>query len=159
MGNSIEKSCCVDLAQLSGDDFNSIIKESFTVERNPKQSETIPWEEDGWIIQGTRHSSSCGTCWPCAHATNLYEGRSGEKQWRYFMNNGFCKDECYDGETHVRTCIHTLREHACGWRVCDKGKRTFWPTRLKTMEEREVWWAWLDSKVAMLKLVETLTNY
>jgi hypothetical protein len=41
--------------------------------------------------------------------------------------------------------------HACGWRPCNVNRRTFWPTRLKTVEEREVWWKWLDGLMDSLK--------
>jgi hypothetical protein len=57
-------------------------------------------------------------------------GSDGSYHWRFFMDNGF----------------HTDVEHCCGWRRI----RTFWPTRLKSQEEREAWWLWLEKLVSTL---------
>ena len=144
MGNAIERYNCVDLSQLPADDFAAIINESYTVHRNPKTPNGIPAgqpgaiEEDGWKMRSTCHSTECGQRWGvAAHATNRVQGSSGLYEWKYFMDNGFVEDNTH----HV---------HACGWRTCDKHKRTFWPTRLKTQVEREAWWAWLEERVSTL---------
>ena len=137
MGNVCAQSDCVDLRQLPADDLNTIINESYTVQRNPKTPDGIKpgqpgaLEDDGWKISITPHSKGCSSpSWIAAHATNKMRGSDGSYHWRFFMDNGF----------------HTDVEHCCGWRRI----RTFWPTRLKSQEEREAWWLWLEKLVSTL---------
>jgi len=56
-------------------------------------------------------------------------------RWSVFMNNGTYSDT-----------------HACGWRVCDPERRTFWPTRCSSLKEKQMWWAWFDKQLDTLPL-------
>lgn len=139
MGNVCSISDCVDLHQLPVDDFKLLLNEKYTVQRNPKTLDGIKpgqpgaAEDEGWKISDTPHSSSCSTTsWVSAHATNRIKGTDGTYSWRFFMDNGFSNED---------------NEHCCGWRRI----RTFWPTRLKTQEEREAWWLWLEERVSTLR--------
>jgi hypothetical protein len=146
MGNVCARSDCVDLRQLPTDDFNTLLNESYTVQRNPttldgiKPGQPGAAEDEGWTISVDSHRGrECGSPpWMNAHATNRIKGSDGTYQWRFFMDNGFCK--CDD-----RADCH-CPDHCCGWRRI----RTFWPTLLKTQEEREAWWLWLEERVSTL---------
>lgn len=150
-GISILKSNCIDFSELPASEFQSLLSETYTVQRNPLDPsaprpgfpEFNGVEEDGWKIREKCHSTECGiNGWESCHASQVTSS-DGNRYWRFFMDNGF--DVFW-------------RPHACGWRVCDKGRRTFWPTRLKTIEEREEWWKWLDSLVETLKPALTEKN-
>jgi len=138
MGNVCAQRDCVDLRNLPADDFNAIINDTYTVQRNPKTIDGIKpgqpgaTEDEGWKFRAEPHSSACGTrnMWTSAHATNRIQGSDGSYSWRFFMDNGFHEDI----------------QHCCGWRR----SRTFWPTRLNTQEEREAWWMWLEERVSTL---------
>jgi hypothetical protein len=138
MGNVCVRSDCVDLRELPADDFNALINEKYTVQRNPKTSDGIKpgqpgaAEDDGWKISAEPHRSECGVryTWTNGHATNRIKGSDGTYCWRFFMDN-----ESHEGD-----------DHCCGWRRI----RTFWPTRLKTQEEREAWWVWLEERASTL---------
>jgi hypothetical protein len=147
MGNICTQSDCVDLRKLPVNDFNAILNETYTVQRNPKTADGIKpgqpgaAEDEWWKIRETPHSSGCSMPpWITAHATNRIKGSDGSYQWRFFLDNGFCK--CDDDRLAGCLCP----QHACGWRRI----RTFWPTRLKTQEEREAWWLWLEERVSTL---------
>lgn len=138
MGNVCARLDCVDLRQLPADDFNAIINEKYTVQRNPTTPDGIKpgqpgaAEDNGWTISVDSHSGrACGAPpWMNAHATNRIKSSDDSYHWRFFMDNGFSHD----------------LQHCCGWRRI----RTFWPTRLKTQEEREAWWTWLEERASTL---------
>jgi len=138
MGNAVDKAMCVDLSKLPPADFKAIVEESYTVQRNPKKKgdpspgEVGAMEDEGWMISSEPHGKYCtsGDSFG-AHATNQYTDRKGNYVWKF----------------HMRNRIQDPNRHVCGWRTCHPGKRTFWPTRLKTQAEREEWWQWLDSCV------------
>jgi hypothetical protein len=147
------------LTMLPPDVWDQIQKERFTVQRNPlKPSDPKPGEpgareETGWRIQEDRHSYNCGynntfitatnvTGIGDAVATRLVAGSDGQYIWRIYMNNGLDGDELREPDS----------VHACGWRVCDPARRTFWPTRLTTPMEREAWWTWFDAQLNSLPL-------
>jgi len=134
MGANVSIEDCVDLKDLPVDIYESIVSESYTVQRTPKSGELYAKEETGWKIPREPINSWSG--WECSHATNKFLGSDNKRRWKYYMESGLPKD-------HV--------DYVFGWRACENGKRTFWPTRLKTQEEREAWWTWLDSHVTTLK--------
>ena len=151
---------CVHLGMLPGNVWTQLQTEDFTVQRNsknggPKSGEAGATEEKGWRIQQKSHSNSCGPGYMCgggatfcsedpssieelgdAVASKLSNmGMDKIPRWSVFMNNGI---------------FHP--NHACGWRVCDPERRTFWPTRCKTQRDKEVWWAWFDKQLDTLPL-------
>jgi hypothetical protein len=138
MGATISRENCVDLRELPLADLYALLNETYTVIRTSGE------EEEGWKIRDTQHK--CGLVVPGCYgpyATNQYESRDGIKHWKFFMDNGSC---CDDED-------HNHRPHACGYRTCDEGRRTFWPTRLKP-DQREGWWRWLDERVRSLQKIE-----
>jgi len=128
MGQKISGLYCVNLADLPENYYEELMAENFTVIRT--NGEVQP----GWKIPRDVHNChSNNHPWCTSHATNSYPGSKEIKQWKYHM-------VCGEGDDHV-----------CGWRACEEGRRTFWPTRLTTQEEKEAWWANLDAMVATLK--------
>ena len=128
MGQNISGLYCVNLADLPEKYYEELMAENFTVVRTNGEVQA------GWKIPRDVHS--CHTSnytWCTSHATNSYPGSKGLKQWKFHMVYG-------DGDDHV-----------CGWRACEEGRRSFWPTRLTKQEEKEAWWANLDAMVATLK--------
>ena len=129
MGANVSQLESVDLKDLSV--YESLVSETYTVQRNPKNS-TDPSpgsrgakEDDGWKIPREPLEA-----WAAAHAT-FVRGSNGEMTWRFHMING---REISDPE------------FLYGWRRLG----TFWPIHMKTWEERDAWTAQL------LALVETL---
>jgi hypothetical protein len=134
--------------------------EDFTVQRNsknggPRSGEPGAPEEEGWRIQQKSHSNCCGPGYMCgggatfcsedpnsieelgdAVASKLSNmGMDKIPRWSVFMNNGIFHEN-----------------HACGWRVCDPERRTFWPTRCRGQGDKQVWWAWFDRQLDSLPL-------
>lgn len=151
---------CVHLGMLPPNVWAEIQAEDFTVQRNskdggPRAGEPGALEEKGWRIQQKSHSNFCGPGYVCgggatfciedpncieelgdAVASKLCNmGMDKIPRWSVFMNNGTF------GNTH-----------ACGWRVCDPERRTFWPTCCKSKREKEMWWAWFDKQLDALPL-------
>lgn len=122
---------CVDLSkELSPEDYAKLVGETYTVVRTSKE------EQEGFVIPVEPHDCNQGSTqqfYPVSHATRMT--RSAET--KIFMTSGpWCVDRCAEEHTH--------KEHVCGWRTCVEGRRDFWPSRLKTQEEREEWFKWLD---------------
>lgn len=128
MGNVLTPSACVDLSKAPADFFAALVAEDMTVIRTDKRIQT------GWRVQQAPHSCAHGIVWAAAHAT--MGARNDYEAWRFHMVRDVPTD---DQEPHV-----------CGWRSCGPGQRTFWPTRLTTEEEKEAWWAELDTQVNTL---------
>lgn len=125
MGNYVSELDSVNLKDLPADVYESIVSETYTVQRNPakvgdpKPGEPGAREEEGWIIPREPKGS-----WAAAHATCQND------IWKFNMING-------------------LNDYnfVYGWR----NQKTFWPTRLTTIEDREAWSSWLVSQVTLLK--------
>ena len=143
----VQSQNCVNLTMLAPEVWAELQAEDFTVQRNskepggPKTGEPGCKEESGWRIQKKLHTACCeghdAKTGPTesaylgeAVATKHAKGSGGV--WRVYMNNGWKDDP---------------NTHACGWRVCDPNRRTFWPTRLKTPMEKEAWWRWFDEQL------------
>ena len=147
----VQSNLCVSLAMLPPAVWAELQAETFTVQRNskeedgPKAGQPGCVEEEGWRIQKEPHSSSCrghkvgqgptddanlGDAVATKYAKDAHD------VWRIYMNNG---PPFKEGGAH-----------ACGWRVCDPTRRTFWPTRCKTPMEKEAWWKWFDAQLASL---------
>jgi hypothetical protein len=129
MGNDISRYSCGNLKDLPSDIFESIVSETYTVQRNPitqdgpRPGETGAREEEGWIIL---REPECVSRWEEAHV--IFQS----DKWKFFMTNG-------------KSMSETGRLY--GWRKW----RTFWPTRLTKWEEREEWFTWLLTHVKTLR--------
>jgi hypothetical protein len=139
----IQGHICVHLARLES--WEQLQAEDFTVQRNSHGSLELGCkEESGWRIQQRLHTTCCSGHDSKTGPTNSAElgeavatkyAKGDSDVWRVYMNNGW--DQGFD-------------KHACGWRVCDPSRRTFWPTRCKTPMEKEAWWKWFDTQLARL---------
>lgn len=147
---------CVHLAMLES--WEQLQAEDFTVQRNskeaggPKAGEPGSKEESGWRIQQKLHTACCSGHDAKTGPTESAElgeavatkyAKGDNDVWRVFMNNGW--DEGFD-------------KHACGWRVCDPSRRTFWPTRCKTPIEKEAWWKWFDAQLESLPIMSHVVH-
>ena len=132
MGNGVSTPDCFMLSQLPAEKFDELTAESFTVIRTSGEHQT------GWRIPSTSHGCHQGILVNHhAHVWDHTTNGQGEKNWRFHM--------IWDGRAS------DLEQHCCGWRHCEPGDRTFWPTRLTTEEEKEAWWTELDTLVGTLK--------
>jgi hypothetical protein len=131
MGTQISQLESVDLKDLPADVYETLVSETYTVQRNSKNpDDPLPGtrgarEDEGWIILREPLQS-----WKAAHATFLRD--SNGIAWRFYMTNG---RELSD------------LEFLYGWRKLG----SFWPTRLTTWEEREAWIEQLRAQVMTLK--------
>lgn len=135
MGNNVSTPDCFVLSQIPSDKFAELLAENFTVIRTSGEHQT------GWRIPSVTHTCHDGK-WSKYHA-HVWDSTShdkGVKKWRFHM---------------VRDVEN---EHVCGWRYSEPGNHTFWPTRLTTDEEKEAWWAMLDSLVATLKRTREMSD-
>ena len=123
---------CVDLSkELSPEDYEKLVCETYTVVRTSKK------EDEGYVIPREEHICNNGSSqhfYPASHSTRMTQ--SGETKVFMTSSGSYCADRCADDHDHL--------EHVCGWRTCVEGRRDFWPSRLKTKEEREEWFKWLD---------------
>jgi hypothetical protein len=129
MGNQVSYRDCCLLSQLPPEKFAELLAERFTVVRTSGE------KQNGWRISSETHT--CGGVPGKAHAhvwDHTVDGE-GKIDWRCHM---------------VLDEDDTLK-HCCGWRRFGPGNRTFWPTRLTTEEEKELWWAEFDALAATLK--------
>jgi len=148
---TVQSKTCVHLAMLHPHVWKGLQEEDFTVQRNSKEDggpkTGMPGcaEESGWRIQQKPHSTCCSGHKGGVGATDSMElgdavatkyAKGGGDVWRIYMNNG----------------VNLSDTHACGWRVCDPSRRTFWPTRCKTPLEKEAWWRWFDAQLESLPL-------
>jgi len=133
MGAEISQLESVNLEDLPADVYESIVSETYTVQRNPKNStDLMPGErgareDEGWKILREATGKSR---WAAAHANFIRD--SDTITWRFHMTNG---REASDPE------------FLYGWRKL----YSFWPTHMKTWEEREAWNAQLKVHVETLK--------
>ena len=127
---------CVDLSkELSPEDYEKLVGETYTAVRTSKE------EQEGFVIPREEHDCNQGgnqKFYPASHATQMT--RSAETKIFMTSSGAYCPDRCDEKHEHL--------EHVCGWRTCVEGRRAFWPSRLKTQEEREEWFKWLDSILA-----------
>lgn len=134
MGANVSQLESVDLKDLPADVYETIVSETYTVQRNPKNAtDPLPGtrgalEDAGWIIP---REGKGGSSWSAAHATFI-RASDDKMVWKFHMING---REISDPEF-----LYGWRRHG-----------TFWPTRLTTWEEREAWFTWLLNQVATLK--------
>ena len=137
MGN--DHSTDLQLKDLSPEDYKRFLDEEYTVIRTDG---TI---QPGWTFQDGIHYclNSDGVS---AHHRQASVTRESDNvnAYKFFMVFNQCNKSCSNGD-HRTPC-----DHVCGWRACYPGKRTFWPTRLKT-EDRAAWWAWVDGCIAYLE--------
>jgi hypothetical protein len=127
---------CVDLSEeLSPENYEKLVGETYTVVRTNKE------EQEGFVIPREEHDCNQGgnqKFYPASHATCMTQ--SGQQKVFMTSSGEYCRDRCRQEHEHL--------EHVCGWRTCVEGRRDFWPSRLKTQEEREEWFKWLDSIMA-----------
>jgi len=149
MGNDLSLSACVELRDLPAAIYAELTSEDYTVIR------TSGSEQSGWRIPTTAHSCANGAAcavWAAANASNrvMSTGRvcilgDPAHPWRVHM--------VFDGDSEEPA------KHACGWRVSDPERRTFWPTRLsgdtpEATAAREAWWLRLDELLNSLESYE-----
>ena len=150
---AVQSHGCVHLAMLQPDVWAGLQAEDMTVQRNskeeggPKAGDHGCTEESGWRIQQKPHSNCCTGHKGGIGATDSVElgdavatkfAKGKGDVWRIYMNNGIYLED--------------PQKHACGWRVCDPSRRTFWPTRCKTPMEKEAWWRWFHTQLESLPL-------
>jgi hypothetical protein len=153
MGIAFSMKQCVNLSELPPHAFRDLTSEDYTVIR------TGDWEQTGWRIPTNAHPCpstgfSSDYDWATGHASNrmMSNGKSSilgdpASPWRIYM--------VFDGEDSSEPA----KKHACGWRVSDPERRTFWPTRLsgdsaEAKAAREVWWISLDAMLDSLESYE-----
>jgi hypothetical protein len=132
MGNAVSTPDCFLWAQLPPENFAQVLAEEFTVIRTSGEEQT------GWRIPSVSHLCHKGV-WQKDHAhiwDQITDGK-GEKSWRFHM---------------VRDAPGA--PHFCGWRR----ERSFWPSRLTTQEEKEEWWADLETLLATFKRTRDMTD-
>jgi hypothetical protein len=129
----------ISIQLLNKDDLVKLIDADYTVI-------TSFGEQTGWKIQLSPHSneiddshSICEFAEQDGYATRLIPGKNNEYGFRIFMNNN---------------SLSTVRPHECGWYACFSERREVWPTHLTTKEQKEEWWAWIDTIFSGLKSEE-----
>jgi hypothetical protein len=150
MGNDLSLSACFELSDLPAAIYAELTSEDYTVIR------TNGSKQSGWRIPTGAHCCANGArCaeWAGALATNrvIPGGRvcnlgDPARPWRVHM--------VFDGDSE-----EPAKEHACGWRVSEPERRTFWPTRLsgdtpEATAAREAWWLRLDGLLNSLESYE-----
>jgi hypothetical protein len=132
MGGILSTDNCVDLTPHPF--FEEMVGESYTVIRSSGA------EDAGWRFSPNTDIDDC-TCKEYGGYATKYINVT----WRFMMNNGiFCLVDCPAKGDHI------CRPHSHGWREI----RSFWPTRLKTSEEREAWWLLLEQNMAAIEPVQ-----
>jgi len=128
----LHSSDCVDLSEeLSPENYEKLVSETYTVVRTSKE------EQEGFVIPREEHICNQGgnqLFYPASHATCMTQ--SGQQKVFMTSSGEYCRERCRQEHEHL--------EHVCGWRTCAEGRRDFWPSRLKTQEEREEWFKWFD---------------
>uniref|UniRef100_A0A6C0ANT4 Uncharacterized protein n=1 Tax=viral metagenome TaxID=1070528 RepID=A0A6C0ANT4_9ZZZZ len=137
MGNDLSLSACVEMSDLPAAIYAELTSEDYTVIR------TNGSEQSGWRIPTTSHRCASGTV--CAEWAGALVSNHAHP-WHVHM--------VFDGEDSQEPA----NKHACGWRVSDPERRTFWPTRLngssaEVTAAREAWWLRLDG------LLDSLESY
>lgn len=135
-----------DLAYLPQTEYDAILAEDFTCIRTDGRIER------GWSIPRTAHyCKATDTMVAWRQRAFVFAREDGSK---FFMTSGGCAFPCMkEGHDGWETC-----QHACGWRRCHPGNRTFWPSRLTTEAEKTAWWQWLDGRVAFIKEQKLITE-
>jgi hypothetical protein len=134
MGANVSQLESVDLKDLPADVYESIVSETYTVQRNPKNAADLSpgergaREDEGWTFI---REASGGSAWAAAHASFL-KCTDDKMAWKFHMTNGRKISD---------------PEFLYGWRR----HGSFWPTRLTTWEEREAWFTWILDQVKTLK--------
>ena len=150
MGQPLSKSVCVNLRDLPAEVYKELTSESYTVVR------TGGWQQQGWSIPTEAHMDCPAGGLDCLYWHSLAcnrintQGRIAPLEatrfpWRVYM--------LFQGEDSTVEA----KKHACGWRRCAPGERTFWPTRLDgDAEAQEAWGLRLDEMLNGLKSNEEL---
>jgi len=112
MGGSPSKH--YDLRELP--QYAELLATPFTVLRSPNAEHPAPWEQEGWRIDATMHSSVCNAqSWEFSRFARSVGGSYG---WKVTLSNS----------------MQDPNVHACGWRRVGD----FWPTG-QAAELREPW--------------------
>jgi len=158
MGNnqSVTPNMKIPLTDLPENELKKLLEPDYTVLRSSGK------EEAGWKISTTPHtfnrevcdavpSGSSARCCSSEHdgnATRSIGGSRGDYGFRIFASRS---DTTHDAFCGNRGRCHGGCAPCCGWRPCYPGRRHIWPTHLTTQEQKEEWWAWLDSIFSGLK--------
>jgi len=130
----------LQLADLSPEDYKLFLDEEYTVVRSDG---TI---QPGWTFHhGTHYCMNSDTTSAHHRQASVTREPDNVNAYKFFMVYDNCDKSCSSG-SHNAPC-----GHVCGWRACYPSKRTFWPTRCKTQEDKATWWIWLDERVAYLE--------
>jgi len=123
MGQKISRMECVDLRELNIDLFS----ETYTVQRNPKQEgDPVPGERGAIEDEGWKILREPTMGWQGPHASVV------GSVWRVYMVCGLSPDD---------------PNWVYGWRKVN----SFWPSHLKTWEERDAWTANFIEQLKTLK--------
>ena len=156
MGNQLTRENSFPLAQLPKDKFQELTEDSYTVIRSSGEM------QDGFRIPRAGHycKDRQTTGWMAAHA------------WDGLKDSQTAATEQAAGEVHIEPFkkwkVHLVKFSdppnenycdVCGWRTmmpdngigAPKNERTFWPTRLTTLEQKELWWSEMDALLNSLK--------
>jgi len=158
MGNQLTKEKSFPLAQLPAAKFDELTGDSYTVVRTSGEEQT------GFCIPRAGHY--------CKQGNSQVPGWEDAHAWDGLNDSQISAREQDAGLVHLqpyaRWKVHLVKFQdppnqnycdVCGWRTImpDNGinapklGRTFWPTRLTTLEEREVWWSEMDTLLRTLK--------
>ena len=164
MGNQLTRENSFPLAQLPVAKFNELTEDSYTVIRSSGEM------QDGFRIPRAGHyckqMAEQTPGWQHAHASDglkdsqtvAAEQAAGEvnpgpfRKWKVHLVK-------FSDDPSQNTC------DVCGWRTmmpdngigAFKNGRTFWPTRLTTPEQKEVWWSEMDALLNSLKRTADLS--
>lgn len=137
----------LQLVDLSPEDYKAFLDEEYTVQRS---SGIL---QHGWKIRDGAHYCMNSDVVSAHHRqASVTRESDNVNAYKFFMVYDDCNESCYSGGSPP--C-----GHVCGWRACYAGKRTFWPTRLKTDGDKAAWWGWVDGCLAYLEVQrERATN-
>jgi hypothetical protein len=129
MGQVVTKDVCVNLSDLSLEEYTELIKTPFTVLRSDGRA------QDGWQIPAVREPDR-----------DLYDRKMGNE---FVASHAFRdNDEKWNGNPNRPWNVFLVRDQPTaekdnkvwGWRRLRPDlPAAFWPTKLKTDEEREAW--------------------
>lgn len=158
MGNQLTKDNSFPLAQLPAAKFDELTSDSYTVIRTSGEEQT------GFRIPRAGHYCKEGNSqvpgWEDAHA---WDGLNDSQRSAKEQDAGLVHLQPYaKWKVHLVKFQEPPNQNycdVCGWRTmmpdnginAPKPGRTFWPTRLTTLEEREVWWSEMDALLRTLK--------
>ena len=156
MGNQLTRENSFPLAQLPEAKFKELTEDSYTVIRSSGEM------QDGFRIPRAGHY--------CKDRQTT--GWMGADAWDGLKDSKTIAAEQAAGEVHPgpykKWKVHLVKFldppnenycDVCGWRTmmpdngvgAYKNERTFWPTRLTTLEQKELWWSEMDALLNSLK--------